>query len=70
MCARGAKDRDELGTPPELFESLHRRFHFTVDAAALPHNAKLARFWTPEDDGLERSWEGERVWCNPPYSRD
>jgi len=20
------------------------------------------------DDGLSRSWEGERVWCNPPYS--
>ena len=67
--ARGAKDRDELGTPPELFDALHRRFRFTVDAAALPRNAKLERFWTPEDDGLERSWEGERVWCNPPYSK-
>lgn len=69
LFARGPKpDRDELGTPPELFDSFHRRFQFTVDAAALPHNAKLERYWTPDDDGLKQSWTGERVWCNPPYS--
>jgi phage N-6-adenine-methyltransferase len=59
---------DERATPPELFDPLNERFGFTLDACALPRNAKLPRFYTPEDSGLEQSWAGERVWCNPPYS--
>jgi phage N-6-adenine-methyltransferase len=59
---------DERQTSPEVFDPLHERFRFTVDAAALPRNAKLERFWTPDDDALSQSWARERVWCNPPYS--
>jgi phage N-6-adenine-methyltransferase len=59
---------DDRATAPEVFASLHARFQFSIDAAALPHNAKLPRFWTPDDDGLAQDWTGERVWCNPPYS--
>lgn len=59
---------DDRGTTPEVFDPLHERFGFTVDVAALPHNAKLERFFTPAQDGLAQSWAGERVWCNPPYS--
>lgn len=59
---------DERQTSPEVFDPLHGRFRFTIDAAALPRNAKLERFWTPEEDALRQSWAGERVWCNPPYS--
>jgi phage N-6-adenine-methyltransferase len=59
---------DERQTSPEVFDPLHERFRFTIDAAALPRNAKLERFWTPDDDALSRSWARERVWCNPPYS--
>jgi phage N-6-adenine-methyltransferase len=61
-------DVDERATPPEFFAAIHRRFRFTVDAAALPYNAKLKRFWTPEQDGLKQNWGGERVWINPPFS--
>lgn len=25
-------------------------------------------FFTKKDDALSQDWEGERVWCNPPYS--
>lgn len=59
---------DDRQTAPEVFAPLHERFGFTVDVAALPHNTKLPRFWTPAEDGLAQSWHGERVWCNPPYS--
>lgn len=59
---------DDRALPPEYFADLNARFKFTVDAAAAPHNAKLSRFFTAEDDGLSKSWAGERVYCNPPYS--
>lgn len=59
---------DERQTSPEVFDPLNERFRFTIDAAALPRNAKLERFWTPDTDALRQSWAGERVWCNPPYS--
>jgi phage N-6-adenine-methyltransferase len=69
VAKRGAKPEvDNLETTPEMFAGLHERFRFTIDVAALPHNAKLPRFYTPDEDGLSQSWAGERVWCNPPYS--
>lgn len=62
------EDVDCRATAPEVFGPLHDRFRFTLDVAALPHNAKLERHFTPDVDGLAQSWAGERVWCNPPYS--
>lgn len=55
-------------TPDDLFRILDEEFHFTVDACALPSNAKCARYYTPADDGLRQDWGVERVWCNPPYN--
>lgn len=54
-------------TPQSLFARWQRQFAFTVDAAASAEDAMLARYWTQETDGLAQPWEGERVWCNPPY---
>lgn len=66
--ARGADDAtDDRGTAPELFGALDREFHFDLDVAASPQNAKCARFYTIGDDGLAQPWNG-RVWCNPPFS--
>ena len=67
---RGSKRHvDDRALPQEIFDLLiQKRFALTVDAAAAEHNAKLERYWTEEDSGLENSWEGERVYCNPPYS--
>ena len=61
------KRRQEWATPRALFDQLHAEYDFTVDAAANAHNAQLPRFWTEEQNGLRKRWEGERVWCNPPY---
>lgn len=61
-------DVDDRAIRLEDFAPLHERFRFTIDAAASPANARLERYWTREDDALSKSWAGERVWCNPPYS--
>lgn len=54
-------------TPQDFFDNLDKEFHFTLDACALPENAKCQKYYTPEDDGLLQPWSGV-VWCNPPYS--
>ena len=56
-------------TPQDFFDKLNEEFGFTLDPCALPDNAKCAKFFTPEDDGLAQDWSGERVFCNPPYGR-
>ena len=64
-------DIDDRGTDPILFAELDARYHFTLDVAASHGNAKCDRYLTRDDDpdGLSESWAGQRVWCNPPYSR-
>lgn len=62
-------DSDEFRTPDHIFATLHAEFKFTIDAAATKDNAKLPRFWTKEQDAIKQSWSGERIFCNPPYSR-
>jgi phage N-6-adenine-methyltransferase len=61
-------DVDDRRTPRKLFERWNEEFRFTVDAAANADNALLPKFWSIADNALGLSWEGERVWCNPPYS--
>jgi phage N-6-adenine-methyltransferase len=60
---------NEWATPQALYDQLNKEFLFTLDPCATPENAKCAKFYTPEDDGLSKSWDGERVFCNPPYGR-
>lgn len=62
------KATDSLTTPDWLFNRLHADFNFTLDSAASSRNAKLPRYYTAENNGLPRPWNGETVWCNPPYS--
>lgn len=60
---------DDRATTWEDFQPLSDRFGgFTIDVAASYANKKCARFYSRDDDGLSKSWAGERVWCNPPYS--
>jgi phage N-6-adenine-methyltransferase len=56
-------------TPLAFFQRLDHEFGFTLDACALPANAKCSRYYTPADDGLAQHWKGV-VWMNPPYGRE
>lgn len=62
-------DVDDRALPESDFEPLQRRFEFSIDVAASADNTKLPKFFTATDNGLLKSWKGERVYCNPPYSR-
>lgn len=58
---------DDRALPVADFNKLNARFRFTLDAAASRENCKLPRFYSEENCGLQASWTGERVYCNPPY---
>ncbi|BEV15112.1 DNA N-6-adenine-methyltransferase [Herbaspirillum sp. DW155] len=60
----------EWYTPQEVFDSLNSEFSFTLDPCSTHENAKCARHFTKDDDGLAQSWHGERVFMNPPYGRE
>lgn len=53
---------DSVGTPDELFDSLHKRFDFTHDPCPL-NGATTADV----PDGLATAW-GLTTFVNPPYS--
>lgn len=57
----------EWETPQPFFDQLNAEFGFTLDVCALPENAKCARYFTPDDDGLAQDWGREVCWMNPPY---
>ena len=60
---------DDRATHPHWFAALEERLgRFTLDVAASHQNTKCARYYTAENDGLAMPWDGEQVWCNPPYS--
>lgn len=60
----------DWSTPQELFNNLNREFGFTLDVCATPENAKCARYFTKEADGLARGWGQDVCWMNPPYGRE
>ena len=60
---------NEWATPQEFFDKLNEEFNFTLDPCATPQNAKCKKFYTIKEDGLKQNWQGETVFCNPPYGR-
>ncbi|WP_035507577.1 DNA N-6-adenine-methyltransferase [Halobacillus karajensis] len=61
---------NDWATPQDFFDGLDNEFNFTLDPCATSENAKCDNYFTIEDDGLKQSWEGETVFCNPPYGRE
>lgn len=64
-----SKRSDEWATPQDFFDKLNTRWVFTLDPCATKENAKCPKFYTMADDGLTKSWAGETVFMNPPYSK-
>jgi len=58
---------DNWETPQTFYNKLNSQFNFTLDPCATAHNTKCDKFYTPEEDGLSKSWANERVFVNPPY---
>lgn len=56
-------------TPQAFFDQLDSEFHFTLDPCANESNHKCDHYFTEVDNGLTQTWEGETVFCNPPYGR-
>jgi phage N-6-adenine-methyltransferase len=65
-----SSDRPDWATPSEIFGPLCDEFGFTLDVCATSENAKLIRFFSPEQNGLLQTWAPERCWMNPPYGRE
>lgn len=65
-----SSERMDWETPQDFFDKLNVEFHFTLDPCANEQNAKCKKFYTIEQDGLAQSWQGEIVFCNPPYGRE
>ncbi len=65
-----SSNRQDWATPKEIFKQLDKEFHFTLDPCCTEKTAKCKKFFTPKEDGLKQSWEGERCFVNPPFGRE
>lgn len=54
--------------PPRFFEEINEEFNFNLDPCSTDENHKCDSYYTMADNGLEKDWSGNRVFCNPPYS--
>lgn len=59
---------DEWETPQALFDVINSVCNFDLDVCATNDNAKCAKYYTQETDGLKQTWNG-MCWMNPPYGR-
>ena len=62
--------KQDWETPQEFVDFIERehRVLFTLDVAATANNRKAPMWYDEEADGLNSSWYGHIVWCNPPYA--
>ena len=60
---------DEWETPQDFYDKLNGEFHFTLDPCASDANHKCEKYFTKKQNGLNQSWKGHCVFCNPPYGK-
>lgn len=49
---------DEWSTPQDFFDDINKEFNFNLDVCANDDNHKCDKFFTIEDNGLEKNWGG------------
>lgn len=59
----------EWETPQDFFDKLNAEFDFTLDVCASEKNKKCSRYFSKEEDGLSKFWEGV-CFMNPPYGKE
>ena len=60
----------DWGTPQGFFDELNKEFNFTLDPCSTKETAKCKKYYTKEDNGLDKDWSNEVVFVNPPYGRE
>lgn len=69
MSVHFSSATDLWATPAAFFATMAERYGpFDLDVCATDENAKVARYFTAEQDGLAQDWDGV-CWMNPPYGR-
>jgi phage N-6-adenine-methyltransferase len=68
--SKGVDQKDLWETPAHIFELLDKEFGFTLDPCCTKETRKCNWYLTPKQDGLLVCWKDQRVFVNPPYSRD
>ena len=69
MSIHFSSKTDLWATPTAFFENYNQKFNFELDVCATHENAKCAKYFTIDDDGLSKEWSGT-CWMNPPYGRE
>lgn len=57
-------------TPKDFYDNLNKEFNFTLDPCCSHQNALCEKHYTKEENGLIQDWQGETVYCNPPYGKE
>ena len=65
-----SSNTDEWATPQKFYDEINKKFEFTLDPCATVQNHKCNKYYTKKENGLTKSWVGEKVFCNPPYGRE
>ncbi len=69
MNVHFSSETDLWATPQDFFDKQDAIYNFTLDVCATDDNAKCKKYFTKNDDGLNKEWHGV-CWMNPPYGRE
>lgn len=53
-----SSNTDRWSTPQDFFDKLNAEFRFNLDPCADESNHKCDMWYSPEQDGLKKSWGG------------
>lgn len=69
MSVHFSSKTDMWSTPQSFYDMQNEVYGFTLDVCASHDNAKCDIYFTEDDDGLSKKWQGV-CWMNPPYGRE